>query len=90
MPNHRLTINGDWFYLCGDENIVALKSALAGAVHKGGGFVDIVSSMRSQISLLITSHSIVKFEAIVPEDLPDVVESPNVGLSYIDDDYWLD
>ena len=91
MQSYRLTINDDWFYLSGDYNILALKAALAAAVHNGGGFVDIFSTVSSQISLLITIHSIVKFETIFASDLPDVIEStPTFGLSYIDDDYWLD
>ncbi|MBG6212653.1 MAG: hypothetical protein LH475_09695 [Cryobacterium sp.] len=91
MQRYRLTINEDWFYLSGEHNILALKAALAAAVHNGGGFVDILSSVRSQISLLITSHSVVKFEAIFTEDLPDLIEStPTLGLSYLDDDYGLD
>ena len=91
MQSYKLTINDDWFYLSGDYNIPALKAALTAAVLNGGGFVDIFSSLRSQISLLITSHSIVKFETISTQSLPDVIDStPAFGLSYIDDDYWLD
>jgi len=91
MQNYRLTINNDWFYLSGDYNISALKAALTAAVHNGGGFVDIFSSLTSKVSLLITTHSSVKFEAIVTENISDVIENtPIFGLSYIDDDYWLD
>lgn len=91
MQSYRLTINDDWFYLAGDYNISGLKAALAAAVHNGGGFVDIFSSLTSQISLLITSHSIVKFETIFTHELSEVIEStPTFGLSYIDDDYWPD
>lgn len=91
MQSYRLTINGDWFYLSPDYDIAGLKAALAEAVHSGGGFVDVVNSIRSEISLLVTAHSIVKFETIRTEDLPSVTDSaPLTGQSYMDDDYWLD
>ncbi|MDJ0348666.1 hypothetical protein [Cryobacterium sp. PH29-G1] len=91
MPSYRLTINDDWFYLAGDYNIPGLKAALTAAVHNGGGFVDIFSSLSSHISLLITSHSNVKFETIFPDDAPGTIESTTgITSSYIDDDYWLD
>lgn len=91
MQCYRLTINNDWFYLSGEYNISALKAALAAAVHSGGGFVDIFTSVRSQVSLLITTHSSVKFETIFSDDPTDVIETePASDPSYIDDDYWLD
>ena len=91
MQTYRLTINDDWFYLAAEYNIAGLKSALSSAVHSGGGFVDVVSSMRSHVSLLITAHSMVKIETINAVDLPDINDaSPVVGPQYLDDDYWLD
>jgi hypothetical protein len=91
MLSYRLTINDDWFYLSGGYNIAALKGALAAAVHSGGGFVDIITSMRSQVSLLITTHTNVKFETILSQDLPEVTDStPSVNPLHSDDDYWLD
>ena len=91
MQSYRLTINDDWFYLSGDYNVSALKAAMTAAVHSGGGFVDIFSSLRSQTSLLITAHSIVKLEAISADELPEPIDTTApLGHSYIDDDYWLD
>ena len=91
MPTHRLTIDNDWFYLSDEYNVAALKSALAAAVHSGGGFVDVVSSIQSHVSLLITAHSMVKIETINAVDLPDINDAtPVVGPQYLNDDYWLD
>ncbi|TFB75297.1 hypothetical protein E3O06_05585 [Cryobacterium glaciale] len=91
MQSYRLTINGDWFYLSNEYNIADLKATLAAAVHSGGGFVDIVSSVQTHVSLLITACSVVKLETIVEKDLPDVAEGvPTVGPTYVDGDYWLD
>lgn len=90
MQSYRLTINDDWFYLSTEYNIADLKLALSAAVHNGGGFVDIVSSMRLHVSLLITAHSMVKIETIDAVDLPDINDAtPVVGPQYLDDDYWL-
>ncbi|TFB77590.1 hypothetical protein E3O21_07870 [Cryobacterium flavum] len=91
MQSYRLTINDDWFYLSNEYNIADLKATLASAVHSGGGFVDIVSSVQAQVSLLITACSVVKLETIAEEDLPDAdLGSSIVGPTYIDEDYWLD
>ncbi|TFD53820.1 hypothetical protein E3T46_02825 [Cryobacterium sp. Hh11] len=91
MQSYRLTINDDWFYLSAEYNIAGLKSALSAAVHSGGGFVDVVSSMRAHVSLLITAHSMVKIETINAVDLPDINDAtPVTGPQYLDDDYWLD
>ena len=90
MQSYRLTINDDWFYLSAEYNIAGLKSALAAAVHSGGGFVDVVSSMRSHVSLLITAHSTVKIETIDAVDLADINDATPVVGPYLDDDYWLD
>jgi len=91
MQSYRLTINDDWFYLSNEYNIADLKATLAAAVHSGGGFVDIVSSVQAHVSLLITACSVVKLETIADPNLPDVAESvPTVGPSYVEDDYWLD
>ena len=89
MPNYRLTINDDWFYLSGDYDILSLKDALTAAVHNGGGFVDVFAPLSSQISLLITKHSRVKFETLTTPDPSDLVE-PTIGPSFMDADYWLD
>lgn len=90
MQSYRLTINDDWFYLSNEYNIADLKSTLAAAVHSGGGFVDIVSSVQAHVSLLITACSVVKIETIAEQSLPDAdADSSIAGPSYIDDDYWL-
>jgi len=91
MQSYRLTINDDWFYLSNEYNIADLKATMAAAVHSGGGFVDIVSSVQAHVSLLITACSVVKLETIADQDLRDAVESdPTDGPSYVEDDYWLD
>ncbi|TFD64324.1 hypothetical protein [Cryobacterium ruanii] len=91
MQSYRLTINDDWYYLSNEYNIADLKATLAAAVHSGGGFVDIVSSVQSHVSLLITACSVVKLETVVEQDLSNTnAESSIVGPTSIDDDYWLD
>ncbi|WP_104083441.1 hypothetical protein [Cryobacterium sp. Y11] len=91
MQSYRLTINDDWFYLSTEYNIADLKTALSAAVHSGGGFVDVVSSMRSHVSMLITAHSTVKIETINAIDLPDLGDDTTVtSTQYLDDNYWLD
>ena len=91
MQSYRLTINDEWFYLSDEYNIADLKATMAAAVHSGGGFVDIVSSVQTHVSLLITACSVVKLETITDQNRFDVAESvPTVGPSYVEDDYWLD
>ena len=91
MQSYRLTINDEWFYLSNEYNIADLKATMAAAVHSGGGFVDIVSSVQAHVSLLITPCSVVKLETIADQNLPEVGESgPTVVPSYVEDDYWLD
>ncbi len=91
MQSYRLTINDDWYYLSDSYNVADLKATLAAAVHSGGGFVDIVSSVQAQVSLLITACSVVKLETISEQNLPDAGSGSSVvGPTYIDDDYWLD
>ena len=91
MQSYRLTINDDWYYLSNEYNIADLKATLAAAVHSGGGFVDIVSSVQSQVSLLITACSVVKLETIIEQNLPNANAGSSIaGPTYIDDDYWLD
>ncbi|TFB70944.1 hypothetical protein [Cryobacterium sp. Hz9] len=86
-----MTINDEWFYLSNEYNIADLKATVAAAVHSGGGFIDIVSSVQTHVSLLITACSVVKLETITDQNVPDVAESvPTVGRSYVEDDYWLD
>ena len=91
MQSYRLTINDEWFYLSNEYNIADLKATVAAAVHSGGGFIDIVSSVQTHVSLLITACSVVKLETITDPNVPDAAESvPTVGPSYVEDDYWLD
>lgn len=90
MRAHRLTINTDSFHLPADYDVAGLKSALAAAVHHGGGFVDLVSVSGTHVALLVTPHTTVMFERLpVQEPANESGYLEAGGPIFDEDDYAL-
>lgn len=80
MIMHKMTVDGNEYYLDPEQNVDETKNSVVDAVKNGGGLVDIPLVGHATVSVLISQSIPVRFETV------DADESSESGSS--GDDLW--
>jgi hypothetical protein len=77
MIVHKMTVDGNEYYLDPAQSVDETKSEVVDAVKSGGGLVDIRVAGHTTLSVLVSQQMPVTFEAIdADESMPRADEDP--------------